>query len=102
MIFCFDLDGTLCSNNDGRYEEATPDREMIAAVNKLRDEGHNIVIFTARGSGTGIDWTEVTRQQLERWGVAYDKLQFGKPPADVYVDDKGVNVAAFRLARLIG
>ncbi len=100
MTFCFDLDGTICTNTEGRYDEASPYPEIIAQVNHLKDEGHNILIYTARGSGTGIDWRALTEEQLLRWGVRYDRLHLGKPAADVYVDDRAVNVMEFRLARL--
>jgi hypothetical protein len=98
MIYCFDLDGTICSDTQGDYENAMPFPEMVADVNRLRSDGHIIIIFTARGSGTGKDWRAVTEQQLANWGAGYDRLIFGKPPADVYVDDKAVNVSEYRLA----
>lgn len=98
--YCFDLDGTLCSDTRGNYADAQPFPEMIAQVNRLKREGHNVLVFTARGSGTGMDWTAVTSAQLDQWGVAHDRLIFGKPAADVYIDDKAVNVSEFRLATL--
>lgn len=52
-------------------------------------------MFTARGTATGLDRREVTRSQLERWGVAYDELHLGKPSADVYVDDRAVHADAW-------
>lgn len=100
MTYCFDLDGTLCTNTDGCYDQAEPFPEVIEEVNRLRALGHHIIVFTARGSGTGIDWTNTTKKQLQQWSVSYDKLMFGKPAADVYVDDKAVNISEFRLARL--
>jgi ribonucleotide monophosphatase NagD (HAD superfamily) len=100
VTYCFDLDGTLCTDTQGDYERAAPFPEMVAEVNRLHREGHHVIILTARGSGTGIDWRATTERQLAAWGVAYDFLFLGKPPADVYVDDKAVNVAGFRLARL--
>ena len=33
---------------------------------------------------------ELTRQQLEEWGVKYNELIMGKPHADFFIDDKGV------------
>jgi hypothetical protein len=93
---CVDLDGTLCTNTFGDYETAEPLRWAIERVNALASAGHEIVIFTARGTATGIDWEQVTRAQLERWGVAYDALRFGKPSADVYVDDRAVHTDAWR------
>ena len=60
-------------------------------VNKLFDEGNEIIIFTARGSTTNIDWTKQTEKQLSEWNVKYHKLLLGKPYADIYIDDKGHN-----------
>jgi hypothetical protein len=99
VTYCFDLDGTICTDTQGDYDQAVPYPEMIAEVNRLHAEGHHVIVFTARGSGTGIDWRAVTERQLAAWGVAYDFLFLGKPPADVYVDDKSVDVAGFRLSR---
>jgi len=93
---CVDLDGTLCTNTFGDYETAEPLRWAIERVNALASAGHEIVIFTARGTATGIDWEQVTRAQLGRWGVAYEALRFGKPSADVYVDDRAVHTDAWR------
>jgi len=91
MIYCFDVDGTLCTNTDGEYEKAEPYPNVIAQVNALYDGGHRIILHTARGSTTGIDWCTLTEQQLQTWGVRYHELRFGKPYADVYVDDKAIN-----------
>jgi hypothetical protein len=96
--FCFDLDGTLCSNTFGEYESAAPFPWAIARVNVLAGAGHRIVIFTARGSATGLDWADRTRAQLEGWGVHYDDLVFGKPSADVYIDDRAVHTDSWRAA----
>jgi hypothetical protein len=95
---CFDLDGTLCTNTFGDYECAEPIEWAIARVNALAREGNRIVILTARGFVTKRDWTEETRAQLNRWGVEYDELVFGKPSADVYVDDRAVHSDAWRTA----
>lgn len=92
MIYCFDIDGTLCTNTDGDYELAQPDAARIGRVNALYDEGHRIVLYTARGSTTGIDWREFTEQQLASWGVRYHQLFLGKPQADVYIDDRGMSL----------
>ena len=90
MIYCFDLDGTLCTNNNGIYGEATPLLSSIEMVRNLHAAGHTIIIFTARGTVTGKDWSDLTRAQLAGWGVPYDRLLFGKPEADIFVDDKAL------------
>jgi hypothetical protein len=91
LTYCFDLDGTLCTNTNGSYENAVPFPESIAVVNRLHEEGHRIVIFTARGTTTGIDWRAVTERQLAAWGVRYHELMLGKPFAHVYIDDRAIN-----------
>lgn len=94
---CFDLDGTLCTNTGGAYEAAEPYPWAIRRLEALVAAGHRIIILTARGSATGIDWEPLTRRQLELWGVPYDELRFGKPSADVYVDDRAVHADAWRV-----
>jgi hypothetical protein len=92
MTYCFDIDGTVCTITDGRYDEAKPYPEIIGEINRLYDAGHRIVFHTARGSQTRIDWQSVTERQLKDWNVKYHELVFGKPSADLYIDDKGINV----------
>lgn len=90
--YCFDLDGTLCTNTEGSYENAMPFANRISVVNRLYEEGNSIVIDTARGSTTGIDWFSLTESQLKEWGVKYNELRVGqKPFAHHYIDDKGIN-----------
>lgn len=99
---CFDLDGTLCTNTFGSYEEAEPYWWAIERVGDLARASHHIIILTARGTATGIDWREVTEAQLARWEVPHDGLFFGKPSADVYVDDRAVHTSAWRLGDSLG
>ena len=39
-------------------------------------------------SATGIDWEDTTKKQLDEWQVKYHELRFGKPHADVFIDDR--------------
>ena len=104
MKYCFDLDGTICDtplrpdDNKPGYLESTPYSFMVEQVNRLFDEGHKIIIMTARGRGSGIDWTQLTIEQLDRWGVKYHELEpmFHKPTADLFIDDKGINVEEWK------
>ncbi len=102
MKYCFDLDGTICDtpNVGGKpsYLTSIPFPYMVDQVNKLFDDGHKIIIQTARGRGSGIDWTDLTREQLDHWGVKYHDLEpmFHKPTADLFIDDKGINVEEWK------
>tara|TARA_B100001113_G_C20989854_1_gene570020 strand:+ start:293 stop:586 length:294 start_codon:yes stop_codon:yes gene_type:complete len=86
--YCIDIDGTICTNTDGNYDKAEPFVNRINEINTLHKEGNKIILFTARGTGTGINWEDLTKTQLKNWNVSYDDLLFGKPEADVYIDDK--------------
>ena len=97
MKYCFDLDGTLCSNTWGDYESAEPFIDCIQHVNKLYDEGHTIKIFTARGMSSGTDWTKLTLEQLHGWDLNFHELIMNtKPSADVIVDDIAINALDWR------
>jgi len=90
--YCFDIDGVVCTNTWGEYANAEPIRHIIDQIKLLYDAGHKIVLFTARGGTTGIDWRETTQMQLKAWGVCYHQLLFGKPQADLYIDDRGMSL----------
>ncbi len=93
--YCFDIDGTICTNTHGDYEKAVPFRAVIEKINRLYEGGHRVLFFTARGGTTGIDWHERTRRQLDAWGVKYHRIIMGKPEADLYIDDKTVPPEVF-------
>jgi hypothetical protein len=96
--FVVDIDGviaTLVPDND--YALAEPLVDAIATVNRLYDLGNTIIMFTARGSATGKDWSLTTREQLHRWGVRYHELRFGKPAADYYIDDRLTTLTAVQV-----
>lgn len=91
--FVVDIDGvlaTLVPDND--YSRCQPMSENINIINNLYAAGHRIILFTARGSATGIDWQATTRNQMIQWGVHHHILQFGKPAADFYIDDRFITI----------
>lgn len=93
MIYVFDLDKTLV---DGPcYAECSAIPGRIEKVNKLYEEGHTIIIYTARGATTGANWFKLTYDTLARLGVKYTELRMGKFHYDVWVDDKALNDKAF-------
>lgn len=94
-VYCFDIDGTICQNTFGDYELAAPFTERIEFINSLFNAGNEIIMFTARGSTTGIDWYEFTEKQLKSWGLKFNKLLMGKTYADIFIDDKGIEAEAF-------
>ena len=92
MIVYIDIAETICNSpKDRNYSLAEPIVENIEKANKLYDSGNTIVYWTARGTGSGIDWREVTEKQFSDWGVKYHDLKFGKPIYDLFIDDKNMN-----------
>tara|TARA_R110002012_G_C11197345_1_gene559393 strand:+ start:198 stop:494 length:297 start_codon:yes stop_codon:yes gene_type:complete len=96
MIIYVDIDETICRSPEDRdYAKAVPITDYIHKVNELYDAGNTIVYWTARGTGSGIDWREVTEKQFKKWGVKYHNLKFGKPIYDLFIDDKNINTDRF-------
>ena len=97
MIIYVDMDETICFYEGERhYPDAVPNLSRIAKINELYDEGNTITYYTARGSQSGIDWTEVTENQLKSWGCKYHNLSVGrKPHYDLLICDKAVNSDVF-------
>ena len=92
MVIYIDIDETICTKSeDLNYENAKPIKQNISKANDLYNKGHHIVYWTARGTVTGRDWTEVTKRQFKEWGVKYHELKFGKPAYDIFIDDKNLN-----------
>jgi cytidyltransferase-like protein len=94
VIYCFDIDGTICSKvENSNYESAVPHQQRLEKINQLYDEGNKIYFMTARGSVSGKDWTNFTTKQLNTWGFKYHRLIMNqKPHADLFIDDRAENV----------
>jgi len=82
-----DIDGTLCDSVNKGYENAIPIEAMIGCINYLYDQGHTIILVTARGATSGIDWRELTERELQEWGLKYHRLMMGTPK-DLYIGDE--------------
>ena len=96
MIYYVDIDETICEYLDKReYPLATPIAENINKINNLYDSGHTVIYWTARGTQTGIDWTELTQKQLKEWGAKYTELHLGKPHYDIFICDRAINSDIF-------
>jgi hypothetical protein len=92
MNYFIDIDDTifeLVVKDD--YHTAIGMPDAIAKVNSLYEEGHTIVLWTARGAVTGKDWRILTEEQLKYAGVKYHELRLDKPAFDVFIDDKAIN-----------
>ena len=101
MRFCFDLDNTLVTfpKINGDYNTVEPIIKNINYLKYLKSFGHTIIIYTARRmkthkGNTGklmADIGKITFNTLEKFKIPYDEIYFGKPEADIYIDDLALN-----------
>jgi capsule biosynthesis phosphatase len=97
MKICIDVDGVLCElrRPDQTYAEVRPLPGTVEKMQALKQAGHYLILCTARhmatcNSNVGLvvarqgktllDWLAVNE-------IPYDEIWFGKPHADVYIDD---------------
>jgi uncharacterized HAD superfamily protein len=87
MTIMVDLDGVICTE-EKTFERglAQPIEGAREALQALRAAGHTIIVYTARG------WPEyrLTREWLDRHGMAYDAIHMGKPVAHLWIDDRAL------------
>jgi hypothetical protein len=92
---CFDLDGVICTTVKNKYRQSKPKKKIINIINQLSDK-YYIIIFTARYMGRNNDVAKLakkqgyihTLKQLKNWNLKFNKLLFGKPSYDLFIDDK--------------
>jgi len=106
---CFDLDGVITVDPLGYppyenkvlskwttldwavfFDSVVPNLEVISTMKELKNSGYLIKIDTARP--TRFTW--VTLHWLALHGVPFDDIHFGKPSADLYIDDKGIRFSS--------
>ena len=100
MRIVFDLDGVICElkKPSESYGEVKPKLDVIKLVNELHSNGDHIIIHTGRHMRTcdgNVNEVikkvgKITKEWLKKNNVKYDELIFGKPHADMYIDDLGV------------
>ena len=91
MRIFVDIDNTICkAEDDTNYANAIPIHSRITRINDLYEQGHEIIYWTARGSGSGILWFQITLKQLQDWGCKFHELKMGKPVYDLFIDDKNI------------
>ena len=100
MRIVIDLDGTICTtreNNDS-YADVKPIPGAIDTMKRLKENGHEIIIYTSRhmqtcqgNPGKAIaNIGKITLDWLDYHDIPYDEIIFGKPIGDVYIDDKAI------------
>lgn len=105
MRIAIDLDGTICpiKGPNQSYAELEPLPGAVERLRQLRAAGHYVIILTARNMATYQSNVgkvmknigKITLDWLERYGVEYDEVYFGKPNAEVYLDDRGIRFTSW-------
>lgn len=100
MKICIDIDGTICAlRKDGEtYADVAPLPGAVQKISEFKAAGHYVILLTARHMATcaGNTGLVIARQGktlldwLDHWKIQYDELWFGKPHADVYIDDNAL------------
>ena len=87
MEIIIDIDGTLCEELPKLQRSlAKPMPGSVEAVNRLVEEGHTIILYSAR------EWGEfrMTEDWLKRNRFKYNRLILGKPIGDLWIDDRAI------------
>jgi uncharacterized HAD superfamily protein len=87
MQIIIDMDGTICTEEKTYSRSmATPKEGAVDAVNSLYDQGHTIIIYSAR---TWMEF-EMTTHWLKTNNIKYHQLILGKPIGDLWIDDRAL------------
>ena len=98
MRIVIDLDGTICTLKTST--ETYADVKVIPGakefIKELRAQGHYVIIQTARNMATCDsnigkvikNVGKITLEWLEKNEIEYDEIFFGKPNAQLYIDDR--------------
>ena len=102
----FDLDGTLTSDIREKYDEVSPNHDVVDKLKQYKNDGWEIIISTARNMRTYdnnigkinantlpdvINW-------LNKYDIPYDEIYVGKAWCGhdgFYIDDKAVRPSEF-------
>ena len=98
LRICIDLDGTICNiRQEGEsYADVKVKPYAVERIKALRAAGHTVIIYTARNMGTSghnvgkalKNIGKITFEWLEKNKIEYDEIFFGKPNADIMIDDR--------------
>ncbi len=101
-----DLDGTLTIDSDVPYADKAVNHGVVKQLNKYKEMGFNIIVFTSRNMRTyegnvgkiNVHTLPTIIEWLEKHGVPYDEIQVGKPWCGFdgfYIDDKAIRPSEF-------
>lgn len=101
-----DMDDTVSFTENGKYESARPNTELIEKLKGYQDSGFEIVIFSSRNMRTydknlgkiNIHTLPIMLKWLNEFKVPFDEIFVGKPWCGFegfYIDDKAIRPSEF-------
>jgi len=94
----YDLDNTLITPDitpkSANWSKTKPIERHVEFLKYLKSEGWYIIIHTARGmlnNNLSMEKMKLVTETLSILNIPYDEIVFGKPYADLYIDDKAHN-----------
>lgn len=106
MRICIDIDGTIAQlrKSDKDYNNLEPIEGAVESIQKLHREGHYIILYTARNMETHSGnigkvlaaQGAILFEWLKKYQIPFDEIYFGKPSADVYIDDKALKFESWK------
>jgi capsule biosynthesis phosphatase len=105
MRIVIDLDGTICpiKKKEESYADLEPFPDAKEKIKELREAGHYIIIQTARNMQTCNSCVgkviknvgKITLEWLDKYGIEYDEIYFGKPNGEIYIDDRALRFTSW-------
>lgn len=105
MRIVVDLDGVIAEikRPTQSYAELEPVPGTADGLRRMRAAGHYVIIQTARNMATCEsnlgkvmkNVGRITMDWLDRHQIEYDEIYFGKPNAEVYIDDRAIRFEAW-------
>lgn len=108
-VIAVDFDGTLCDFAFPDIGEQTEDqKELVESLIHLRKKGYKLILWTNRGNNSRYPCLDQAIKWCEDRGLEFDSVNENLPDqtklsghspkvmADIYLDDKALNVKDWR------
>jgi hypothetical protein len=109
LTIAVDFDGTLCEYAFPEIGEQTEEqKKLMDVLIELRRDGNKLILYTCRGDNDEYPCLTQAVEWCKKKGLEFDSINSNvpgfvkksgpspKPVADIYLDDKAVNVTDWR------
>ena len=109
LTIAVDFDGTLCNYAFPDIGEQTEEqKELVSLLKELKNSGHKLILYTCRGDNEKYPTLKNAIRWCTEQGLEFDSINENvkgfvkksgpspKPVADIYLDDKALNINNWR------